>query len=105
MANTQSAIKALRSSTKKNEVNSSRKNRIRSFVRKVDDAIKAGDKEKADEAFKALQPEMMRGVTKNIFTLNTVSRKLSRLSASIRKIAAKAAPEKAEKKEEAPATK
>lgn len=91
MANTQSAIKALRSSTKKNEVNSARKNRIRSFVRKVDDAIKAADAVKANEALKALQPELMRGVSKDIIKLNTASRKLSRLSASIRKISQKAA--------------
>ncbi len=91
MANTQSAIKALRSSTKKNEVNSARKNRIRSFVRKVDDAIKASDAVKANEALKALQPELMRGVSKDIIKLNTASRKLSRLSASIRKISQKSA--------------
>ena len=91
MANTQSAIKALRSSAKKNEVNSSRKNRIRSFIRKVDDAIKAADEVKAKEAFKALQPEFMRGVSKDIIKLNTASRKLSRLSAAIKKISKKAA--------------
>ena len=91
MANTESAIKALRSSTKKNEVNSARKNRIRSFVRKVDDAIKASDAVKANEALKALQPELMRGVSKDIIKLNTASRKLSRLSASIRKISQKSA--------------
>ncbi|MBM5783108.1 MAG: 30S ribosomal protein S20 [Pelagibacterales bacterium] len=91
MANTKAAIKALRSSTKKNEVNSARKNRIRSFVRKVDDAIKAADATKAREAFKALEPEIMRGVTKKIIKLNTAARKLTRLSAAIRKISQKAA--------------
>jgi small subunit ribosomal protein S20 len=90
MANTKSAIKALRSSTKKNEVNSARKNRIRSFIKKVNDAVKLNDATKAGEAFKALQPELMRGVTKKIIKLNTASRKLSRLSASIKKIAKKA---------------
>lgn len=91
MANTKSAQKALRSSIKKNEVNTARKSRIRSFIRKVDDAIKANDEVKAREAFKALEPELMRGVTKNIFKLNTASRKLSRLASSIRKIKEKAA--------------
>lgn len=90
MANTKSAIKALRSSTRKNEVNSARKNRIRSFIKKVNDAVKSNDATKAGEAFKALQPELMRGVTKKIIKLNTASRKLSRLSASIKKIAKKA---------------
>ncbi len=88
MANTQSAQKALRSSAAKNEINSARKNRIRSFIRKVDDAIKAGDQAKAREAFKALEPEIMRGVTKNVYKLNTAARKLSRMSSAIRKIGA-----------------
>ena len=86
MANTKSAQKALRSSAAKNKINSARKNRIRSFARKVDDAIKAGDESKAREALKALQPELMRGVTKKVVKLNTASRKLSRLSASIKKL-------------------
>jgi small subunit ribosomal protein S20 len=86
MANTKSAKKALRSSTKKNVVNSARKSRIRTFIRKVDDAIKANDDKKALEAFKALEPEIMRGVTKKVVKLNTASRKLSKLSSAIKKI-------------------
>ena len=88
MANTKSAKKAHRSSIKKNSVNTARKNRIRSFAKKVDLAIKEADETKAREAFKALEPELMRGVSKNIFKLNTASRKLQRLSASIRKLKA-----------------
>lgn len=75
MANTKSAKKALRSSATKNVINSARKSRIRTFIRKVDDAIKAGDDKKAREAFKALEPEIMRGVTKKVVKLNTASRK------------------------------
>ena len=86
MANTSAAKKALRSSAAKNKVNSARKSRIRTFIKKVDDQIKAGDQKKANEAFKELQPELMRGVTKKVFTLNTASRKLSRISAAIKKI-------------------
>jgi small subunit ribosomal protein S20 len=86
MANTKSAQKALRSSAAKKEINNSRKNRIRTFARKVDDAIKANDAAKANEALKALQPEIMSGVSKNVIKLNTASRKLSRLSAAIKKI-------------------
>lgn len=86
MANTKSAQKALRSSEKKNVINSARKSRIRSFIRKVDDAVKAGDEKKARDAFKALEPELMRGVTKKVLKLNTAARKLSRLSASIKNI-------------------
>lgn len=89
MANTSSAQKALRSSAAKREVNNSRRNRIRTFVRKVEDAIKGGDAVQAREAFKNLEPELMRGVTKKVFKLNTAARKLSRISASIRKIVAK----------------
>jgi small subunit ribosomal protein S20 len=91
MANTKSAKKAFRSSVAKNEVNTARKSRIKSFVRKVDDAIKANDEVKAREAFKALEPEIMRGVTKKIYKLNTAARKLTRLAAAIRKIKEKAA--------------
>jgi small subunit ribosomal protein S20 len=86
MANTESAKKAYRASVKKNEINTARKNRIRSFAKKVDLAIKEGNESKDREAFKALEPELMRGVTKKIFKLNTASRKLQRLSASIRKL-------------------
>ena len=89
MANTQSAKKALRSSEKKNEVNTARKSRIKSFLRKVDDALKVSDEKAAREAFKNLEPELMRGVTKKVFKLNTAARKLSRLSAAIRKIQSK----------------
>lgn len=86
MANTDSAKKALRASAAKNLVNSARRNRIRSFIRKVDDAIKAGDEKKAREAFKVLEPEIMRGVTKKVFKLNTAARKLTRISSAIKKI-------------------
>ncbi len=89
MANTKAAQKALRASAAKKENNNARKNRIRSFIRKVDDAIKAGDQPKAREAFKALEPEIMRGVTKKVYKLNTAARKLTRMSAAIRKIEAK----------------
>ena len=91
MANTKAAKKALRSSAAKNKVNSARKNRIRSFARKVEDAIKEGDKKKAYEAFKSFEPELMRGVTKKIFKLNTAARKLTRIAAQIRKIKEKSA--------------
>jgi small subunit ribosomal protein S20 len=89
MANTKAAKKALRTSEKKEIVNNSRQNRIRSFVRKVENAIKAADETKARQAFKALEPEIMKGVTKKVLKLNSAARKLQRLAASIRKIASK----------------
>lgn len=86
MANTKSAKKANRVSIKKNEINSSRKNRIRSFMRKVDMAIKKGSQDKAKEAFKNLEPELMRGVSKKVFKIKTASRILQKLSAIIKKL-------------------
>jgi len=86
MANTKSAKKELRASAKKNEVNSMRKGRIRTFVKKVETAIKDSNRNSALEAFKALEPELMRGVTKKVFKLNTAARKLGRLATSIKKI-------------------
>ena len=91
MANTKSAQKANRVSKRKNIVNSSRINRIRSFIKKVDLAIKSGDEKKAREAFKSLEPEIMRGVTKKVIKLNSASRKLNKLSLQIRKIKSKQA--------------
>jgi small subunit ribosomal protein S20 len=88
MANTSAAKKALRSSKAKETVNKARKSRIRTFVRKVEDSIKAGNEVTARAAFKALEPELMRGVTKKVFKLNTAARKLKRLAASIRKLKA-----------------
>jgi small subunit ribosomal protein S20 len=86
MANTTAAKKAYRSSERKKLVNNSNKSRIRTFIRKVDDAIKAGEETKAQEAFKNLEPEMMKGVKKNLFHINTAARKLSRLYSAIKKI-------------------
>ncbi len=89
MANTKSAQKALRSSTKKNAVNTARRSRIRTFGKKVADAIKAGDKTQAAAELKLFEAEIMRGVTKKVFKLGSASRKVSRLAAQIRKIEAK----------------
>lgn len=84
MANHKSAEKRIRQTERRTAVNSARKSRIRTFVKKVELAIAGGDKSAAADAFKAAQPEMMRGVTKGVIHANTVSRKLSRLSARIK---------------------
>lgn len=86
MANTTSAQKALRSSAAKNKINNARRNRIRTFARKVADAIKAGDAKVALTSLREFESEIMRGVTKKVVKLNTASRKLSRLSTQIKKI-------------------
>ncbi|CAK0749117.1 30S ribosomal protein S20 [Azospirillaceae bacterium] len=83
MANHKSAEKRIRQTERRTEVNRARVSRIRSFVKKVELAIQSGDKVAAAAAFKEAQPEMQRGVTKGVLHLNTVSRKLSRLSARI----------------------
>jgi small subunit ribosomal protein S20 len=68
-------------------VNKVRKNRVRTFIKKVELAISNGDKSLANNAFKVAQPEMHRSVTKGVFKKNTISRKLSRLSTRIKNIA------------------
>jgi len=88
MANHASTKKRIRKTVRQTEVNGIRKTRIRTFLRKVEEAIAGGEKGTADAAFKAAQPELMRGVAKGIFHKNTASRKLSRLSARIKALAA-----------------
>lgn len=90
MANTSAAKKALRTSSRRNQINNSRKSRIRSFIRKVFDLIKSGDQEQANAEFKNLQSELMRGVSKGVFSLNNASRKLSRINSKIKNISNKA---------------
>jgi len=88
MANHKSAKKRIRRNDAFNEVNSNRRSRIRTFVKKVEEAIAAGNAEDARNAFKVAQPEMHRGVTRGVLHKNTVARKLSRLSARIKALAA-----------------
>lgn len=84
MANHKSAEKRIRQTERRTIVNRSRMSRIRTFVKRVETAIASGNREAAQEAFKAAQPEMQRGVTKGVLHANTVSRKLSRLSGRIK---------------------
>ena len=86
MANTPSAKKRIRNTLRKTDINKSRRSRIKTFVRKVEDALESKDAKAAMESFKAAQPEIMRGVTKGIFHKNTASRKISRLSSRIKAI-------------------
>lgn len=84
MANHASAKKRIRTNARRNEVNTARKSRIRTFLKKVETAIAGGDAKAAEEAFKTVQPELMRGVSKNILNKNTAARKMSRLNARIK---------------------
>ena len=87
MANHNSAKKRIRRNSRMEVINKIRKNRVRSFIKKVELAIDKDDKKLAQEALILAQPEMHRSVTKGIFKKNTISRKLSRLSARIKNIA------------------
>lgn len=88
MANHKSAKKRIRQIAKRSAVNRTRLSRIRTHVRRVEDAIASGDAEQAREAFRAAQPQLMRGAGKGILHRNTVARKLSRLSARIKSLSA-----------------
>lgn len=87
MANNASARKRIRQNERRRERNVARVSRMRTFVKKVETAILSGDKAAAAEAFRAAQPEMQRAAGKGVIASNTVSRKLSRLSARIKSIA------------------
>ncbi|SHM54604.1 SSU ribosomal protein S20P [Roseovarius litoreus] len=86
MANTPQSKKRARQSETRLTVNKARRSRIRTFLRKVEEAIASGDKEAAQAALRAAQPELMRGVTKGVFHKNTASRKMSRLSARVKSL-------------------
>ena len=88
MANHKSAKKRIRRNKAFEDINRDRRSRIRTFIKKVESAIANGDQTAAREALKDAQPEMHRGVTRGIFHKNTISRKLSRLSAAIKGLAA-----------------
>ena len=87
MANTAQSKKRARQSETRFAINKARRSRIRTFVRKVEEAIASGNAEAALAALRAAQPEMDRGVTKGILHANTVSRKLSRLAARVKALA------------------
>lgn len=87
MANTAQAKKRARQNEARFQVNKARRSRIRTFLRKAEEAIASGDKDAATSAVRALQPELMRGVSKGVFHKNTAARKMSRLSARVKAIA------------------
>lgn len=88
MANTSSAKKAARKIERRAAVNKNRRSRVRSFVRKVEEALAAGDKNAAEAAFQAAQPELMRAATKGVLHRNTASRKVSRLAQRVKSLSA-----------------
>ena len=87
MANSPSARKRIRQIERRTAVNKNRRSRIRTFIRKVEEAIASGDQDKASAALQQAQPEIMRGVTKGVFHRNTASRKISRLAHRVKALA------------------
>ncbi|MFQ5958838.1 MAG: 30S ribosomal protein S20 [Alphaproteobacteria bacterium] len=84
MAHIKSAKKRIRQIERRSRVNRARMSRVRTFVKKVELAIAGGDKNAAEDALRAAQPELMRGVTKGVVHKNTAARKMSRLAARIK---------------------
>ncbi|WP_347139135.1 30S ribosomal protein S20 [Paracoccus sp. SSK6] len=88
MANTPQSQKRARQIERRTDVNKARRSRIRTFLRKVEEAIASGNAEAAKAALQAAQPELMRGVTKGVVHKNTASRKISRLAARVKALSA-----------------
>ncbi len=86
MPNIDSSKKRVRTTAKRTAINTSRKTRVRGFVRKVEEALNKGDKAAAQAALKAAEPEIMRGGSKGILHKNTGARKVSRLSKRVAKL-------------------
>jgi small subunit ribosomal protein S20 len=88
MANTPGAKKAIRKIERRTAVNKARRSRVRTFLRKFEEAVTSGDAAAAKTAFIEAQSELMRAVSKGVVHKNTGSRKVSRLAARLKKLAA-----------------
>jgi len=88
MANSPQAKKRARTADRRAVINKNRRTRIKTFIRRVEEAISGGDQAVAAEALKNAQPEIMRGVTKGVWHKSTASRKVSRLSKRVKAMAA-----------------
>lgn len=88
MANTPSAKKAVRKIARKTAINKNRRSRVRTFIRKVEEALAAGDREAAAAAFRVAEPELMRAAGKGVLHRNMAARKVSRLSSRLKALPA-----------------
>ncbi len=88
MANTAQSKKRARQAEARQDVNKARRSRIRTFLRKVEEALSAGNADAAATAWAAAQPELMRGITKGVLHKNTASRKMSRLTSRVKALVA-----------------
>lgn len=86
MANHASARKRVRRNDRRTVINTARKSRIRTFIKKVELAIAAGDSTTAQQALRDVQPELQRGVAKGLWHKNSAARKFSRLTAKVKAI-------------------
>ena len=91
MANTAQSKKRARQSDTRYAVNKARRSRIRTFLRKVEEALASGNPQAAATALQTVQPELARGVTKGVLHKNTVARKMSRLAHRVKTLGAVAA--------------
>ncbi|NDB67180.1 MAG: 30S ribosomal protein S20 [Methylocystaceae bacterium] len=89
MANTKSAKKAVRKIERRTVVNRARRSRMRTFLRKVEEALAVGDAKLASEALESAAPELMRAAQHGVVHKNTASRKVSRLTARVKALTAK----------------
>ena len=88
MANSPQSKKRARQSERRAEINKARRSRMRTFVRKVEEAIATGEFAAAAEALRQAQPEIMRSVSKGVLHKNTASRKISRLAGRVKALSA-----------------
>lgn len=88
MANTPSAKKATRKIETRTAVNTARRSRVRTFLRKVEEAIAAGNKDEAAAALRTAESELQRAAGKGVFHKNMASRKVSRLARRVKAIGA-----------------
>jgi small subunit ribosomal protein S20 len=87
MANNPGAKKSIRKIARRTEVNTMRRSRVRTFLRKFDEALAGGDANAAKDAFVKAESELMRAVSRGVVHANTGSRKVSRLAARLKKLA------------------
>ena len=88
MANSPSSKKRALQAERRAEINKARRSRMRTFIRKVEEAIAGGDAGAASEALRSAQPEIMRSVSKGVLHKNTASRKISRLAGRVKALGA-----------------
>jgi small subunit ribosomal protein S20 len=86
MANNPGAKKAIRKIARRTEVNKARRSRVRTYLRKFDEAVAGGDPAAAKTAFVEAESELMRAVSKGVVHKNTGARKVARLAAQLKRV-------------------